>query len=83
VRHEPPRVDELLASDELYDTRNASTLRMTMALSYLGMCSISLPLHGPDGRPTVGLMASLPHGEDDRLLAIANRIAKYLRNQTV
>jgi aspartyl-tRNA(Asn)/glutamyl-tRNA(Gln) amidotransferase subunit A len=54
-----------------------------MALTYLGMCSISLPLHGPDGRPTVGLMASLPHGEDDRLPAIANRIAKYLRNQTV
>jgi aspartyl-tRNA(Asn)/glutamyl-tRNA(Gln) amidotransferase subunit A len=75
VRHEPPRIDELLASDELYDARNASTLRTTMALSYLGMCGISLPLRGPDGRSTVGLMASLPHGEDDRLLAIADQIS--------
>jgi len=36
--HEPPRIDELLASDELYDACNASTLRTTMVLSYLGAC---------------------------------------------
>jgi aspartyl-tRNA(Asn)/glutamyl-tRNA(Gln) amidotransferase subunit A len=74
VRHEPPRLDELLASDDLYDARNASTLRTTMVLSYLGMCSISLPLRGPDGRSMVGLLASLPVGHDSRLLDIANRI---------
>ena len=78
VRHEPPRIDEVLADDERYDATNASTLRTTMVLSYFGMCSISLPLAGPDGRSTVGLMASLPHGEDDRLLTVADRIANYL-----
>ena len=69
--------------DDLYDARNVSTLRTTMVLSYLGMCSISLPLRGPDGRSTVGLMASLPHGEDDRLLAVAQRLAKYPDDQSV
>jgi aspartyl-tRNA(Asn)/glutamyl-tRNA(Gln) amidotransferase subunit A len=83
VRHEPPRIDDVLADDERYDATNASTLRTTMVLSYLGMCSISLPLAAPDGRSTVGLMASLPHGEDDRLLAIADRIANYLGGQSV
>jgi aspartyl-tRNA(Asn)/glutamyl-tRNA(Gln) amidotransferase subunit A len=78
VRHEPPRLDELLASEDLYDAANASTLRTTMVLSYLGMCSISLPLSEPDGRSTVGLLASLPAGHDSRLLEIANRIADYL-----
>lgn len=78
VRHEPPRIDDVLADDERYDTSNASTLRTTMVLSYLGMCSISLPLAGPDGRSAVGLMASLPHGEDERLLAAADIIANYL-----
>jgi aspartyl-tRNA(Asn)/glutamyl-tRNA(Gln) amidotransferase subunit A len=78
VRHEPPRRYELLASDDLYDAANASTLRTTMALSYLGMCSISLPLRERDGRSTVGLMASLPAGHDRRLLHIANRIADCL-----
>lgn len=75
VRHEPPRVDDVLADDERYDISNASTLRTTMVLSYLGMCSISLPLAGPEGRSTVGLMASLPHGADDRLLYMAERIS--------
>lgn len=75
VRHEPPRIDDVLADDERYDASNASTLRTTMVLSYLGMCSISLPLAGPDGRSTVGLMASRPHGEDERLLDIAERIS--------
>jgi aspartyl-tRNA(Asn)/glutamyl-tRNA(Gln) amidotransferase subunit A len=79
VRHEPPRIDDLLADDERYDARNASTLRTTMVLSYLGMCSISLPL----GSSMVGFMASLPHGGDDRLLAVADLFANYLGGQSV
>jgi len=81
VRHEPPRLDEVLASADSYDGYNASTLRTTMVSSYLGMCSISLPLRGADGRSTVGLMASLPDGEDDRLLAAADTISKSLGRQ--
>jgi aspartyl-tRNA(Asn)/glutamyl-tRNA(Gln) amidotransferase subunit A len=83
VRHEPPRLDELLASDDLYDARNASTLRTTMVLSYLGMCGISLPLRGPDRRSTVGLLASLPDGQDDRLLTVAGQIAQCLGDQSL
>jgi hypothetical protein len=45
------------------------------------VCSISLPLRGTDRRSTVGLMAPLPHGEDDRLLAAAGRTAEYLGGQ--
>jgi aspartyl-tRNA(Asn)/glutamyl-tRNA(Gln) amidotransferase subunit A len=78
VRHEPPRLDALLASDKLYDARNASTLRTTMVLSYLGMCGVSLPLRGPDRRSTVGLLLSLPEGHDDGLLTVARRVADYL-----
>jgi aspartyl-tRNA(Asn)/glutamyl-tRNA(Gln) amidotransferase subunit A len=74
VRHEPPRLDELLASADLYDARNASTLRTTMVLSYLGMCGVSLPLREPDGRSTVGLLVSLPEGNDSRLLALADHL---------
>jgi aspartyl-tRNA(Asn)/glutamyl-tRNA(Gln) amidotransferase subunit A len=83
VRHEPPRLDELLASDDLYDARNASTLRTTMVLSYLGMCGISLPLRGPDPGSAVGLLASLPDGQDSRLLAVAGQIAQCLGDQSV
>jgi aspartyl-tRNA(Asn)/glutamyl-tRNA(Gln) amidotransferase subunit A len=78
VRHEPPRLDELLASDDLYDTRNASTLRTTMVLSYLGTCGVSIPLRGPDGRATVGLLASLPEGHDRRLLSFGETVAAIL-----
>jgi aspartyl-tRNA(Asn)/glutamyl-tRNA(Gln) amidotransferase subunit A len=81
VRHEPPHLDEVLASADSYDGYNASTLRTTMVSSYLGMCSISLPLRRADGRSTVGLMASLPDGEDDRLLAVADTISKSLGRQ--
>ncbi|MGV0849431.1 amidase family protein [Mycolicibacterium phlei] len=78
VRHEPPRIDDLLASSERYDASNASTLRTTMALSYLGMCGVSLPLRGPDGTSTVGLLVSLPENEDARLLDAASVISRVL-----
>jgi aspartyl-tRNA(Asn)/glutamyl-tRNA(Gln) amidotransferase subunit A len=66
VRHEPPRIDALLASDDLYDAYNASTLRTTMVLSYLGTCGVTLPS---------GLLVSAPAGRDSALLAYAWRLA--------
>jgi aspartyl-tRNA(Asn)/glutamyl-tRNA(Gln) amidotransferase subunit A len=81
VRHEPPRLGDVLASAEAFDAFNASTLRTTMVTSYLGMCSISLPLREADGRSTIGLMVSLPHGHDDRLLAVAQRFSESLGGQ--
>jgi aspartyl-tRNA(Asn)/glutamyl-tRNA(Gln) amidotransferase subunit A len=72
VRHEPPRIDDLLASRDLYDARNASTLRTTMVLSYLGTCGISLPLRG---YASSGLLVSAPAECDDALLACTAEIA--------
>jgi aspartyl-tRNA(Asn)/glutamyl-tRNA(Gln) amidotransferase subunit A len=68
VRHEPPRVDALMSSDARYDAANSSTLRTTMALSYLGTCGISLPLRA-SGKPLpIGLLLSAPAGDDAYLL---------------
>lgn len=67
VRHEPPRIADLLASDAAYDAANASILRTTMVLSYLGTCGVSLPL------PGAGLLVSAPQGDDGTLLATAER----------
>ncbi|MDH6193633.1 aspartyl-tRNA(Asn)/glutamyl-tRNA(Gln) amidotransferase subunit A [Mycobacterium frederiksbergense] len=77
VRHEPPRIDALLASEAVYDAVNASTLRTTMALSYLGTCGISLPLNA-SGRPLpIGVLLSAPAGADAYLLAQAALVTRY------
>ncbi|MCV7169233.1 amidase [Mycobacterium manitobense] len=67
VRHAPPRIADLLTSEQVYDAANASTLRTTMVLSYLGTCGISLPL----GRSPIGMLLSAPFGHDRRLLTAA------------
>jgi aspartyl-tRNA(Asn)/glutamyl-tRNA(Gln) amidotransferase subunit A len=74
VRHQPPRIDDLLASAELYDAYNASTLRTTMVLSYLGTCGVSLPLCG------AGLLVSAPEGRDSALLAWATQLEALLHS---
>ncbi|WP_149480822.1 amidase family protein [Mycolicibacterium sp. P1-18] len=71
VRHEPPRIADLLASDAAYDAANASTLRTTMALSYLGACGVTLPVPGVDGGLPSGLLLSAPDGDDGTVLATA------------
>jgi len=70
VRHEPPSIADLLASDSAYDAVNASTLRTTMVLSYLGTCGVTLPN---------GLLISAPHGRDDVLLAVTAQLAPLTR----
>jgi aspartyl-tRNA(Asn)/glutamyl-tRNA(Gln) amidotransferase subunit A len=74
VRHEPPRIDDLLASDEVYDACNASTLRTTMVLSYLGACGVTLPMPGP-----MGMLVSAPDGDDDVVLAAAAEMERLTR----
>lgn len=71
VRHEPPALEPLLQSSELYDAFNASTLRTTMALSYLGTCGLSLPIRDLP----VGLLLSAPAGVDSSLLAFGSLVA--------
>lgn len=65
VRHEAPRVADLLASQSAYDAANASTLRTTMVLSYLGACGVTLPV------PGAGILVSAPEGDDATVLATA------------
>jgi aspartyl-tRNA(Asn)/glutamyl-tRNA(Gln) amidotransferase subunit A len=74
VRHEPPRIDDLLDSDEVYDACNASTLRTTMVLSYLGACGVTLPMPGP-----MGVLVSAPDGADDVVLAAAAEMERLTR----
>jgi aspartyl-tRNA(Asn)/glutamyl-tRNA(Gln) amidotransferase subunit A len=73
VRHEPPRLDELLGDDIAYDAANASTLRTTMVLSYLDACGVSLPT------PGAGLLVSAPAGTDGVVLATAADFHRRLR----
>jgi aspartyl-tRNA(Asn)/glutamyl-tRNA(Gln) amidotransferase subunit A len=79
VRHAPPRVEALLASESAYDAVNATTLRTTMVLSYLGTCGVSVPLR-EGARPTgAGLLVSGCAGTDSTTLAHAARIEETLR----
>jgi aspartyl-tRNA(Asn)/glutamyl-tRNA(Gln) amidotransferase subunit A len=72
VRHGAPRIAELLASNTAYDAANASTLRTTMVLSYLGACGVSLPA------PGAGMLVSAPEGEDTTALATAQLVEREL-----
>lgn len=76
VRHTAPRIADLLVSDAAYDAANASTLRTTLVLSYLGACGISMPACG-DG-PSAGLLLSAPGGQDEMLLATASRLSALI-----
>ncbi|WP_084356442.1 amidase family protein [Mycolicibacterium wolinskyi] len=71
VRHEPPHIADLLAGAAAYDAANASTLRTTMVLSYLGACGVTLPVPGVDDELPSGLLLSAPDGDDGVLLATA------------
>jgi aspartyl-tRNA(Asn)/glutamyl-tRNA(Gln) amidotransferase subunit A len=73
VRHEPPRIADLLTSEASYDAANASSLRTTMVLSYLGSCGVTLPAGGG------GLLISAPEGRDEALLGIASRLDQLTR----
>jgi aspartyl-tRNA(Asn)/glutamyl-tRNA(Gln) amidotransferase subunit A len=70
VRHRPPLVSEVMADPAAFDDLNASTLRTTMLLSYLGMPGVSLPLG--EGRTTgLGLLVSAGWGQDGRVVDAA------------
>ncbi|WP_396921263.1 amidase family protein [Mycolicibacterium sp.] len=77
VRHEPPRIDTLLASEARYDAANAATLRTTLVLSYLGTCGISVPLRVSGIPVPIGLLISAPAGADADLLDQAALVTRY------
>ncbi|MEV6214172.1 amidase family protein [Nocardia sp. NPDC051833] len=69
IRHLPPRIPDLLADQDTYDAANATILRTTMLLSYLGTCGISLPT--ALRRPGNAALLSKPAGADSALLSDA------------
>lgn len=64
----PPAIDEL-AEEAEYRRINGLCLRNTYVFNFLDGCSLSVPMHEEGAAPT-GLMLSLPHGGDGRLLAV-------------
>ncbi|MEV0059620.1 amidase family protein [Nocardia sp. NPDC050718] len=77
IRHLPPRIPDLLADQDTYDTANAALLRTTMLLSYLGTCGISLPT--ALGRPGRAALLSKPAGADSALLTDATWTERVLQ----
>ncbi|NYJ03332.1 aspartyl-tRNA(Asn)/glutamyl-tRNA(Gln) amidotransferase subunit A [Nocardioides thalensis] len=63
VRHAPPPIAEVTASDEAFDRWNARILRTTVLLSYLGMPGVSVP-RGTGRQLGLGLLVSAPVGHD-------------------
>jgi len=78
VRHNPPPLHHLLGNATSYDHYNASTLRTTMLLSYLGTCGISYPLRA-FGNASAGMLISLPANQDEQLLAITRTLLDALQ----
>jgi aspartyl-tRNA(Asn)/glutamyl-tRNA(Gln) amidotransferase subunit A len=79
VRDPAPPVAPLLADLDLMEATNRRTLRTTTLLSYLGMPGVALP-HGRLGHGGLlgSALLSVPDGEDDRLLAAAEVVARAL-----
>ena len=71
VRHGPPTLREVTSSADAFDRINASTLRTTMLLSYLGMPGVSLPC-GAGRSAGYGLLVSGPRGGDAGVLRAAS-----------
>ena len=65
------------AKDADYIRLNALVLRNPSLANFLDRCSISLPIHRP-GEAPVGLMLFGHHGEDERLLAVAQTLESGL-----
>jgi aspartyl-tRNA(Asn)/glutamyl-tRNA(Gln) amidotransferase subunit A len=69
-----PRIDDL-KPDDAYRHANAAVLRNPSIINFIDCCSISLPCHR-GGEAPVGLMLVGHHGDDRRLLGIAEAVEK-------
>jgi aspartyl-tRNA(Asn)/glutamyl-tRNA(Gln) amidotransferase subunit A len=79
VRHTAPELEPLERDDELFSAVNMSTLRATMAASYLDMPGVSLPVGLDEEGLPVGLLICGAPGDDDRVLAAALAAEAALR----
>ena len=73
-----PRIDELVASDDLYGKINPLILRNTTVGNFLDRCAFTIPCHEP-GDPPVGLMVVDHTGADDHLVRISLAVEPVVR----
>jgi aspartyl-tRNA(Asn)/glutamyl-tRNA(Gln) amidotransferase subunit A len=79
VRHTAPELEPLERDDDLFSRVNMSTLRATMAASYLDMPGVSLPIDVDGEGLPVGLLVSAPPDEDEGVLAAALAVEAVLQ----
>jgi aspartyl-tRNA(Asn)/glutamyl-tRNA(Gln) amidotransferase subunit A len=78
VGHVAPEIAPLDADPELFNTVNLRTLRNTIIGNFLALCGLTLPI-APDRRGLpVGMLFSLPGGQDERLIAAGFTLEKIL-----
>ena len=70
----PPKVADLLASEETFAEANLKALRNTRVGNLMNLCAVTLPT----GRAQCGIMAMAPAGSDARLLRLAAAMEKSL-----
>jgi aspartyl-tRNA(Asn)/glutamyl-tRNA(Gln) amidotransferase subunit A len=73
-----PRIDELVASDELYGKINPLILRNTTAGNFLDRCALTIPCHEPGDLP-VGLMVVDHTGADEHLVRVGLAVEPVVR----
>jgi aspartyl-tRNA(Asn)/glutamyl-tRNA(Gln) amidotransferase subunit A len=72
-----PKIDDIVASDDLYAEMNPFIRRNTMLGNFLDRCALSIPMHEPGDAPG-GLMVMGETGADDRLVRIGLAIEAVL-----
>ena len=72
-----PKIDDIVASDDLYAEMNPFILRNTTLGNFLDRCAFSIPMHEPGDAPA-GLMVMGETGADDRLVRIGLAVEAVL-----
>jgi len=78
VRHAPPELAPLEASDACFARANRHTLRNTMLASYLDLPGIALPAGRDDEQLPISVLISALPGHDESLLPAAMTIEQIL-----
>jgi aspartyl-tRNA(Asn)/glutamyl-tRNA(Gln) amidotransferase subunit A len=78
VRHPPPELAPLEASDSLFARVNRRTLRSTMLASYLDLPGLALPAGRDDELQPISILVSALPGHDETLLSAAMTIEQIL-----
>ena len=77
----PPALSEI-TDPEIYQSTNRRIVRNTVAVNYLGLCAITLPIGLDAARMPVGLQFIAPAWAEEKLLAIALAAERVLGTAT-